>query len=60
MDLNYFRVQARLIINFNTNKVEPRHTNMRLYDPLVSTTTFFRFKRRNQTYLIFPFSKITR
>ena len=47
--MNYFRVQARLIINFHSNIVEPRNTNTRLDDHLVITTIFFRFKRRNQT-----------
>ena len=47
--MNYFRVQARLIINFNSNIVEPRNTNTRLDDHLVITTIFFRFKCRNKT-----------
>ena len=50
MDMNYFKVQARLIINFNSNIVEP---NTRLDDHLVITTIFFRFKRRNKTYFNF-------
>ena len=48
--MNYFKVQARLIINFNSNIVEP---NTRLDDHLVITTIFFRFKRRNKTYFNF-------
>ena len=48
--MNYFKVQARLIINFNSNIVEP---NTRLDDHLVITTIFFRFKRRNKTYFDF-------
>ena len=51
--MNYFRVQARLIINFNSNIVEPRNTNNRLDDHLVITTIFFPFKRRNKTYFNF-------
>ena len=43
--MNYFREQARLIINFNSNIVEPRHM----------TTIFSRFKGRNQTYFNFYF-----
>ena len=51
--MNYFKVQARLIINFHSNIVEPRNTNTRLDDHLVITTIFFRFKRRNKTYFNF-------
>ena len=31
--MNYFRVQARLFINFNSNIVEPRHTTTSLLRP---------------------------
>ena len=31
--MNYFRVQARLLINFNSNIVEPRHTTTSLLRP---------------------------
>ena len=53
--MNYFKVQARLFINFNSNIVESRHTHTRLYDHLVITTIFSRFKRRNQAYFNFYF-----
>ena len=58
--MNYFKVQARLIINFHSNIVEPRNTNTRLDDHLVITTIFFRFKRRNKTYLNFHLFENTR
>ena len=31
--MNYFRVQARLIINFNSNRVAPRHMTTSLLQP---------------------------
>ena len=49
--MNYFRVQARLTINFNSNIVVARY----IINHLVITTIFSRFKRRNQTYFNFYF-----
>ena len=60
--MNYFKVQARLIINFNSNIVEPRHTTTRL---IYMTTSLLRPYSLDSNVeirliLIFIFLQITR
>ena len=53
--MNYFKVQAHLIINFNSNTVEPRHMTTSLLRPYSLDSNV-----EIRLILIFIFLKITR